>query len=610
MTRAVEIEHLTYCYPERAENALTDVCLTVEVGDWVLLQGLTGSGKSTLLQCITGACPRFHGGAIGGDVRLLGTSIHRLDASSQAKQIGYVSQNPVAQSVYENVGHEVAFTLENLGVPKSDMFWRVAESLELVGMSDLSDRPLSSLSGGQRQRVALAAALVHQPRILLLDEAASQLDPVAAAEFFEVVQRIHLDYGVTVILTDHRADAAYPWVNQVVVLEKGRMVQQFPSPFVAARWLVSHRPVLAPTLAHIDVAMKEHVGASQEVTALTVGALRKAIRPYFEHLSRFGQVECLTVDRAGFGRHGGDATTGCGSTVENVRSHSPPFVGSRFGENEEPLVTSAAPARGQRRNDESWVALKGVSIYFAGRANPALEDLSMQIAGQARIALIGPNGSGKTTLLRTLAGLLPLATGRGTGSLLGKSVRGAKSRLETAGVGYLPQNPQELLHGSSVREELELALKDAGHGLHQASTLAQRWLQDFRLEALAAKHPRDLSGGQQVQVALAAVLATHPKLLLLDEPTRGLDASARELLWERLAAFDGAIVMASHDLEFVADFATEVLFLSRGRVVLHGQPRDVFRQALVFAPVVARVFRGFSDEILTLKDAVRGGFAR
>jgi len=269
-----------------------------------------------------------------------------------------------------------------------------------------------------------------------------------------------------------------------------------------------------------------------------------------------------------------------------------------------------ALATGKSGNEEPWVALKSVSIYFAGRTSPALEDVSMHMVGRSRIALIGPNGSGKTTLLRTLAGLLPLATGRGTGRLLGKSVRRSKSRLETTGVGYLPQHPQELLHGSSVREELELALTDAGHALDQARTLVQTWLQDFQLEALAAKHPKDLSGGQQVQVALAAVLATHPKLLLLDEPTRGLDASARELLWERLAAFDGAIVMASHDLEFVADFATEVLFLSRGRVVLEGKPCDVFRQALVFAPVLARVFRGFSDDILTLKDAVRGGFAR
>jgi energy-coupling factor transporter ATP-binding protein EcfA2 len=565
----IELIDLSYRYPDQDVPALNHVSLHVRQGQWVLLQGPTGCGKSTLLKCISGACPAFYGGEIAGQVRIGSEDVRAMDARRRVQTIGFVHQDPDAQSVYTTVSHEVAFALENVGADPREMEWRVAEALDVVGMSARFDADLHTLSGGQRQRVALAAALVHHPKVLLLDEPTSQLDPVAAEEWIDILHRVNQEFGITLVMSEHRIDRAYPYVDRVVYLEQGRILCDAP-PRDTAQWLREYRPDAAPTLARLFPGSGAPLLSVREVhEALAQGAVSTSPGDVPE--SSQGEVD-------------GDLLT-----VEHSTKHTAGGASERT-----PLIS-----------------VRDLVSVYPGQSRPALADCSFDILRGRLTALIGPNGAGKSTALRVLAGLQPVVSGRfqGPGGAGGRQ-RSAAGALCGVRVGYVPQNPAEYVSQESVQAELTYPLRLQNVPEDRRSEKVQQLAEAFALTHLLRRHPRELSGGETLRLAVAAAMLAEPELLLLDEPTRGLDASVRRQFGAWLRERVETVVVATHDMEFVAEFADHVLFFHNGRVVLSGSPKEVFRQALYFSPPISRALRGQHPEMHCLADALKAGWAQ
>ena len=556
----IEAERLTYAYPDSVRPALQFVSFAIPAGAWWLLQGPSGSGKSTLLKVLSGACPHFYGGRLTGAVRVSGDDLAGLSGWQRLGWFGFVEQHPEAQAVYETVAHEVAFTLENRAIPAADMEWRVAEALELVGMSGYARSPLHALSGGQRQKVALAAALVHQPKVLLLDEPTAQLDPVATSEWMDILRRLNDDFGTTIVMSEHQVSAAYGYAHEVLYLEEGevRMQQDVQR---AAQTLRTERPEFAPAVARLFV---------DESPCLTV------------------RVAKDRVSRADATPHGAVGAAGLGGGREDVAPQRP------------------APPR------EALIDLRRITSVYDPHGTPALADCSATLVKHGVTALIGPNGSGKSTLLKVLAGLQPIQSGRVRGAWVPRDRRSRFAlALGDSRVGYVPQHAADYFSQETVAAELEYPLSLRGWAEPLRAEAVAAAAERFHIQDLLQRHPREVSGGEQLRVAIASASIANPQLLLLDEPTRGLDRQrvAEFGHWLRSGDID-TVVVASHDMEFVADFADRVWFLAGGSVGLQGTPREVFSQALYFTPTVARVFRDVAPDILTLRDAIERGWAQ
>jgi energy-coupling factor transport system ATP-binding protein len=589
----IELKQLTYRYPDATVAAISDVSLTFHPGEWVLFQGPTGSGKSTLLRAIAGLCPAFHGGTIRGQVFVNGQSVEKMTAAERVHTFGFVGQDPEAQNVYSTAAREVAFALENLGVPAEEMEWRVAEALDVVGLSAAADRPVTQLSGGERQRLALAAALVHQPVVLLLDEPTSQLDPVASEDWFDILRRLNEELGITILMSEHRLDRAYRDVHRVIYLEGGRVLCD-DTPRNTARWLHEHQPEAVPTLARLrDVSrtasFMESLTTSQTAsqTALSTASLTESsTMPLTANGSDTIEVDtvCLTVR---------EARSWLARRAPSGRMQETPGEPSDDAQQKAPLLS-----------------LKGITCAYPDLNRFALDECTLSIPEGSITAVIGPNGAGKSTLLRVLAGLQAVQEGVFGGLLLeGEAKRKRAPKVGDPRIGYLPQNPNDMFSQESVERELYFSLQLRGSRGKTADERVESALKAFDLSHLRHRYPRDVSGGERLRVALACLLIVEPELLLLDEPTRGFDPIQKRALGEMLKGSARTIVIATHDMDFVAEFAHRVVFLHQGRVVLEGTPKQVFQKALYFAPAIARAARLLHPGVVSLTDAIKAGWA-
>ena len=517
----IRFESVSVRYPGSDRPALKDVDLHVPEGELCLVVGRTGSGKTTLLRAVNGLVPHFTGGTLSGRVTVAGRDTRTHPPRELADVVGVVGQDPAAGFVTDVVEDELAYGMESLGVPADVMRRRVEETLDLLGLTDVRARPLSTLSAGQQQRVAIGAVMTAHPRVLVLDEPTSALDPAAAEEVLAALQRLVHDLGVTVLLAEHRLERVIQYADRVVHVPGDGQALVVGDP--AAVMVTS--PVVPPVVALGRLAGWSPLPLSVRDARRASGALR-------ERLAR------CTVPRG---------TTGAatGSPVAVTRD-----LVVRYGDT---------------------VALRGLDLTFR--------------SGEV-VAVMGRNGAGKSTLLRCLVGLTAPAGG---------SVRVDSSDPATLRpadlvrrVGLVPQVPGDLLYADSVGEECATADRDAGAAPGTSASLLSRLAPDVD----AATHPRDLSEGQRLALALAVVLATRPPLLLLDEPTRGLDYGAKSRLTgvlRGLAADGHAVVLATHDVELAADLTDRTLVLAEGEIVADGVTADVVTASPVFAPQVAKI---------------------
>ncbi|MGA5207037.1 ABC transporter ATP-binding protein [Streptomyces variegatus] len=529
----IRFEDVSVTYDGAAEPTVRGIDFEVPEGELVLLAGPSGVGKSTVLGAVSGLVPHFTGGTLRGRVTVAGRDTRTHKPRELADVVGTVGQDPLSHFVTDTVEDELAYGMESLGIAPDVMRRRVEETLDLLGLADLRDRPIATLSGGQQQRVAIGSVLTPHPSVLVLDEPTSALDPAAAEEVLAVLQRLVHDLGTTVLMAEHRLERVIQYADQVVLLPG---------------------PGAAPT-----------VGPPAEVMAVS---------PVYPPVVALGRL-------AGW--------TPLPLTVRDARrraGHLKQELDNAPGEGRGELRDKPQTTRTRERSAQPTPTgeVRALSV-LRGRIQ-ALSHIDLTITPGETIALMGRNGAGKSTLLNTLVGLIKPSSGT---VHLGEATphRTAPKDLVRK-VGLVPQEPRDLLYADTVAAECAAADQDAGASPGTCRALVTELLPGVTDDT----HPRDLSEGQRLALALAVVLTARPPLLLLDEPTRGLDYAAKARLvavLRALAAEGHAIVLATHDVELAAEIAHRVVLLADGEVIADGPTADVVVSSPSFAPQVTKI---------------------
>ncbi|MFJ3185166.1 ABC transporter ATP-binding protein [Streptomyces halstedii] len=528
----ITFEQVSVRYDDTDRPALRDVDLTVEEGELCLVVGHTGVGKSTLLGTVNGLVPHFTGGTLYGRVTVDGRDTAHHPPRELADVVGVVGQDPLDGFVTDTVEEELAYTMEQLAIAPHVMRKRVEETLDLLGLADLRRRALYELSGGQQQRVAIGAVLTAHPRVLVLDEPTSALDPSAAEEVLAAVTRLVHDLGVTVLMAEHRLERVVQYADRVLHLPgDGHVVDGPPAE-------IFRTSSIAPPIVDLGRA------AGWSPLPLSIRDARRAAAPLRGRLA----------------------------------GHPPP----------------AALRHDAGRAEEGLLKARGVTVSYQGV--PAVREVGLDLHGGQVTALMGRNGSGKSSLLWALQGSGPRTSGTvevapaADGKAPGDPHTMAPALARRA-VGLVPQTPSDLLYLESVQQELAQADRESAVAGPEAGT-ARALLDRLAPGIDGATHPRDLSEGQKLALVLAIQLSAAPRVLLLDEPTRGLDYRAKTELIRivgTLAAEGRAVVIATHDVEFVARAADRVVVMAQGDVVADGPTRDVIVASPVFAPQTAKI---------------------
>jgi len=566
-----KIENLIYYYPDREKPALQEINLVIEEGEFILVAGGSGSGKSSLARVLAGLLPDFYGGRFGGKVYFKDRDMRKIDRRRLAREVGMVFQDPEKQLVMTGVEAEIAFGLENLGLPPKEMFRRVAEVISFLGLTNLRQEFTANLSGGEKQKLALAAVLAMQPQVLICDEPTSQLDPVAAEDFLNLVKRLNEEMGFTIVLIEQRLERCFHLADRVVLMEGGRIVQD-GSPEQVARWAGKKEIPFIPPVARFFSLL------GHAFIPVTVKEGRKYLKLSLE---------------AGF------ASSGAKLAVQEKEKQSAGSPKVREQEQDEEMLPGAELA--VNREEPPLVEVKNLWFSYPDHKE-AVQDISFQIKAGEFVVILGENGAGKSTLLKIMTGLL--RPGRGKVFLSGHDIGKNNDRRATRLVAYLSQNPNDYLFQDTVEDELLFTLKNFDLG---DDGIVDELLEMLHIDCYRRTNPRDLSSGERLRVALAAVLVTRPKLILLDEPTRGIDYRLKDELgvFLRGQVKKGAsVVLVTHDVEFAAENASRVIMMFAGRIVSDGKKDEILERSIFYSTQIGKLWRGFGGGILTVNDAL------
>lgn len=529
----LNVRNLNFKYALGKTEALKDVSFSVNEGDFLAICGPTGCGKSTLLKMIKRELTP--NGEKTGEILFGGVPLEKLDDKVSASGIGYVMQRPEQQLVTDKVWHELAFGLENMNIPQDTIRRRVSEMASYFDIEDWFEKGVDELSGGQKQLLNLAAIMVMQPLILILDEPTSQLDPIAASDFLETVKKLNREMGLTVILVEHRLEEVVPMANKLMVMENGKLLY-LDSPKAVCEKL-EHRPDLLEAMPASVKLYNEF--ETHDECPLTVLEGRKWIEHNFTN------------------------------------------------ETEEEIKESYT------HQDEIALSLDDIWFRYSKNAKDVLKGTKLDVYKGEIFCILGGNGSGKTTTLSVASGINKPYNGKI--KIFGKDIKEYKGQsLYNECLSLLPQDVQTVFLKNTVREELS----DAKEVLPSLP---------YSLDHLMDKHPYDLSGGEQQLVALAKILAAKPKLLLLDEPTKGIDAHAVSGIIEVLKALKNqgiTIIMVTHDVEFAARVADRCAMFFRGEVTSVNTPKEFFAENNFYTTAINRITRGYFKKCITLDDAI------
>ena len=595
---AVNIVDLEFSYPNASRPSVNGISLSLEKGSFTCICGPSGCGKTTLLRNLKPSITPH--GMRRGEIKILGKSVESFEGrpGEEAQTIGYVLQNPENQIVTDKVWHELAFGLENLGLPTETIRLRIAEIASFFGIQSWFDKDVSELSGGQKQLLNLAAVMVMQPEILILDEPTSQLDPIAAVDFLDAVKKINNDIGTTVIITEHRLDNVVSMSDGLIVMDSGKI-------------LVNDEPYNAVfRLAEINhpmfLAMPNPAQAYRSALAFLKGD--KSLIGDANFLNRENGTESQIRD-VNYINHANRAESSIGDVeysaqvkkdespigdVPDIQKYRMP-LNVREGRQWLDCVMNGIPVRYARMEkekayDTSKIKLSTTDLWFRYEKNgrDIIKGLTLKVYDGEILAIIGGNGTGKTTLLSVLAGMR-------------RAYRG-KYRINGNRTALLPQNPQSLFVCDTVKEELLEAFEGTSIEKSEQNIRIQEIAEFLEINTLMDKHPYDISGGEQQRVALGKVLLLEPDLLLMDEPTKGLDNLLRmkfgELL-KRLASNGHTLIFVSHDIEFCSRFANRCIMFFDGGISGEGTPRKLFSGNNFYTTAANRMARSyFVDGIL------------
>ena len=565
-------EQVTFSYPGAARAALHGVNLALEPGQFVLVCGPSGCGKTTLLRHFKPALAPH--GVREGRILFEGAALEELPAREQVARIGFVMQDPDAQLVTDSVWHELAFVLESLGYDQRTMRLRVAEMASYFGIQHWFHKSVDALSGGQKQLLNLAAVMAARPEVLVLDEPTAQLDPIAASDFLATVHKINRELGTTVVMSEHRLEEAYALADRIVVMEEGRITADGTPQAVAEELFRTGSPMAVALPAPARVCAK--VEGARPITSAS-----QANAPMPEAC---GAVESLPLT----------VREGRAWLAADVAAHPP----TRRALPDEP-VPGATPVPMAVELEEVW-------LRYERDGADVLKGTTLAVPEGSFFAVVGGNGTGKSTMLRALCGIT--RSYRGKITVLGRRLKAWKrSDLFRGGVALLPQDPQSLMAKKTVQGDLEEMLEHRGPSAEERAAALAEMAAVAEIEPLLKAHPFDLSGGELQRAALAKVLLCKPLLLLLDEPTKGLDAAFKERLariLRQLTAQNTTVLMVSHDVEFCASHADACALFFDGGIVAADAPRRFFASNSFYTTAASRMSRGLLDNAVTAEEVV------
>lgn len=545
-----EIENLSFAYNGAAENALNGVSLTINEGDFVLICGKSGCGKTTLLKLLKkNLAPS---GKLSGKVLYKGEKISDLDDRIAVSEIGFVMQNPDEQTVTDKVWHELAFGLESLGEKSEVIRRKVAEICGFFGLDDIYDKKVCELSGGQKQLLNLASVLVMSPAVILLDEPTAQLDPVAASAFLTSLKKLNDELGITVILVEHRLEEVFSMADKVVLMDEGK-----------AAVVSSPEDVCSMYKDDVDYDVFEGLPTSVRLFKATGGKGK------------------------------------CPLTVKDGKN----YVRQRFKKDFSPFCAENT----ESQNKETAIEIDGGFFRYEKDLPDILDNLNLKVYKNEILCVFGANGAGKTTLLRVLSGTRRLYKGKYR--LWGKKIKeyGTNS-LYRKNLTAMPQNPHNLFLKSTVQADLEELAKLIYSAKEERAAAVDSVIKRTGISRLTGRHPYDLSGGETQKVALAKVLLTQPEIVLLDEPTKGLDAYSKKQFAQLLFSLkqEGkTIVAVTHDVEFAAEIADRCAMYFDGKIVSVADKYEFFSENKYYTTAAARITRDNFYGAVTIERAVQ-----
>lgn len=545
------IKNLTFSYPLKEKFALEDINLDINKGEFIVICGKSGCGKSTLLrQLKTVLTPH---GTRSGDIYFKSKLIEDVDNRTQASKIGYVLQSPDNQIVTDKVWHELAFGLESLGYDNKIIRLRVSEMASFFGIQTWFMKNVSELSGGQKQLLNLASIMAMQPDVLILDEPTSQLDPIASSEFLQTIKKINTELGTTVIITAHDLEEVFKMADKVVIMDSGKIIIEDKPSLVGQKLRYMNHEMFVAMPTPMKIASKVKGEYKSPITV-------KDGREWLDNI------------------------------LESIDIKHRKVIDEKY-ESKSGLAVSIKDAWFRYERDSSDI----------------IQDLSLDISIGEFYCIVGGNGTGKTTALSLISGINSVHRGRV--ELFGKNIKKYSNKeLFNNNIALLPQNPQSIFVKKTVELDLYEMLSYTKLNKEEKKQKINAIASLVEIEELLPMHPYDLSGGEQQRAALAKVLLLDPKLLLLDEPTKGLDASFKDKfadIIQKLLNKNVTVIMVSHDIEFCAKYADECALFFNGSITTSNDRNNFFAGNSFYTTVANRMSRDYFENAITCEDVIQ-----
>ena len=554
----LRVDGLKFSYPNQLKKALNNINFSIDEGDFVLICGESGCGKSTLLRHLKPELSPH--GQVSGDIYYYSQKINDYSSKQLASEIGYVLQNPDSQIVTDKVWHELAFGLENMGLDTQTIRLRVAEMASFFGIQGWFRKNVNDLSGGQKQLLNLASIMAMQPKILILDEPTSQLDPIAAKDFIDTLVRINKELSTTIIMTEHNLEDIYSVCDKVIVMEDGKVICNDTNYKV------------------VDILSRDK--NHKMVKSLpTPSKIYNQLNGYIEGASK----SPLTVK---------DCRQWLNDSMDEVTITKLDDTETEININE--------------KDREIAIELKDVYFQYNKISEPTIRDLSFKVYKGEIYSILGGNGTGKSTTLSLVARQRKPQRGKIFINNIEMKKYNNKSLYEN-NLALLPQNPQSLFVFETVREDLEEVLILKNKDREYIDKEVKRVSKLLDIEHLLEHHPYDLSGGELQRAGMAKVMLLNPKIILLDEPTKGLDAYCKEKIGKmlmKLRDMGVTIVVVSHDIEFSARYSDRCAMFFDGSIVSEGTPKEFFLGNNFYTTVSNRIARNIFEDTLIYEDVV------
>lgn len=545
------VEQLAFSYPNIDKQALKNIDLTIQSGEFVVICGKSGCGKSTLIRHLKTVLTPY--GKREGKVYFKGRSLDIVDDRTQSSEIGYVLQSPENQIVTDKVWHELAFGLESLGYDNKTIRLRVAEMASFFGIQTWFGKNVTELSGGQKQLLNLASIMVMQPSALILDEPTSQLDPITASDFLKTIKKINEELGITIVMVEHDLEEVFNMADRIILMDEGEII-------------IDDKP--------------KNIG----------GKVKQLIPEMFEAMpSPIKIASSLNTNETPI-------------TVKEGRY----FINELFSNEEVAYTRIEDDKENNISEDKAAIKMKDVWFKYEKDGNDVLKDLNFEVKSGEFFCVVGGNGTGKSTTVSLICGIRKPY--RGKIEIFGKNIQEYKNKeLFDNNLAILPQDPQALFVKNTVEKDLYEMLPKFGMSKKEKAEKVAKVARLVEIENLLNHHPYDLSGGEQQRAALAKVLLLEPKLLILDEPTKGLDAHFKvkfAKMINKLIESKVTVVMVSHDIEFCASYAHRCALFFDGNIVTSNTPNKFFSGNSFYTTVANRMSRQVFENAVTCEDVI------